>query len=178
MHAIARAVTRYGSQMRNQTLHLGQPSTWKPMSATERMRRMRARRKAAGLKVVVTWKRRAACPQPPPLELRLLQARSLALHVMAARKIDGQPQLLEIARSNLARWRERNNGTPGAAIRAWRRVLRLPWPEIAASMTEQSENGVRLRSTTPFLDVLTRRERKLVYDAFRVVKINPGVEPR
>jgi len=130
---------------------------------------MRARRKAAGLKLVVAWVPRNPRPPPPDLYQRLLQARSLALHVMVARKIDGNPHLLEIAHLALARWRECGSATPDTAIRAWRKVLRLPWPEIAALMTEQSDAGVCLRSTTPLLDVLTPRERKKICDAFRVV---------
>jgi hypothetical protein len=102
--------------------------------------------------------------------MRLLQARSLALHVMAARKIDAHPELLGIAREALLRWRDRGSATSGAATRAWRKALRLPWPELAALMTEQSESGVRLRTTTPFLHVLSGLERRKVYDGFRVVK--------
>ena len=139
------------------------------MSAAERMRRMREWRKAAGLKAVLTWTPRHEPRDPPSPELRLLQARSLALHVLAARKIEAQPELLEVAHRNLARWRERGSATPGAAIRAWRSVLHRTWPEISALMTEQSELGIRLRGTTPFFGVLTPRERKRVYDAFRAV---------
>jgi hypothetical protein len=90
---------------------------------------------------------------------------------MVARKIDDKPRLLETAHQNLARWRKRDSGTSGVAIRAWCKALRLPWPELAALMTEQSGDGVRLRSTTPFLDVLTPREQKRVYDAFRVIEV-------
>jgi hypothetical protein len=36
-------------------------------------------------------------------------------------------------------------------------------------MTAQTEEGVRLRSTTPFLDVLTPRERRRLYEAFQAV---------
>ena len=92
---------------------------------------------------------------------------------MAARKIESRPALLEIAHRNLARWRERNGATPGDAIRAWRKVLRLSWPQVSALMTEQTEDGVRLRSTTPLLDVLTPRERKRIYDAFRMALDRP-----
>lgn len=132
------------------------------------MRSMRARRKAAGLKPAVTWVRQDERLRLPPLELSLLHARSLALHAMVARKIETQPSLLARAHANLARWRERGSGASGAAIRAWSKVLRMPWPEIAALMTEQSENGLRLRSTTPFLGVLSSRERKRICDAFRL----------
>jgi hypothetical protein len=95
------------------------------------MRRMRERRKAAGLRPVVTWVARGSRLRAPPLELRVLQARSLALHVLVARKIERDPQLLETGHRSLVRWRERGN-------------------------------------TTPFLDVLTPRERRRLYDAFRV----------
>jgi hypothetical protein len=136
------------------------------------MRRMRERRRAMGLKAAVTWVARR--PAPPDREMRLIQARSLALHVMVAEKVDQNPALLEIAHRNVAEWRERGSGMAGVAIRAWRKVLRLPWPRIAALLTEQSEEAVRLRRTTPFNGVLTRRETKRVYDAFRVVKRRLG----
>ncbi len=74
------------------------------MSAAERMRRMRERRRAIGLKPMVTWVTREGIVRMPPLDLRLIEARALALHVLAARKIDDDPELLEIARRNLADW--------------------------------------------------------------------------
>jgi hypothetical protein len=152
--------------MRKGSWRLGQPPTRAPLTAAERMRSMRARRKAAGLKPAVTWVRQDE--RLPPLELSLLHARNLAMHAMVARKIETQPSLLAHAHANLTRWLERGSGAPGAAIRAWSKVLRLPWPEIAALMTEQSEIGLRLRSMTPFRGVLSPRERKRICDAFRL----------
>lgn len=137
------------------------------MSAAERMRRMRERRRAAGLKPVVTWVRRVRIVCPPPLDLRLIEARALALHVLAARKIEDDPDLLEVAHRRLASWRQRGSGQAGDVIRQWRKVLARPWPEIAALMTEQSEAAVRLRHTTPFTGVLTPRERQRLHAAFR-----------
>jgi hypothetical protein len=132
------------------------------------MRRMRERRRAMGLKAVVAWAaKRPALPDP---EQRLIQARSLALHVMVAAKIDRNPDLLTIAHRNVSRWRERGSGAVGAAVRAWSKVLRQPWPRIAALLSEQSEEAVRLRSVTPFNGVLTPSERTRVFDAFRAVK--------
>lgn len=166
--AVPRAVTRYGSCMRKNTWRRGRPHTDRPMSAAERMRRMRAIRKALGFKAVVRWVPRKKRPRSPPsLDLRLLEARSLALHVVAARKIEADPRLLEALHRRLSQWCKRNSGVPGEARRAWRKLLRLPWPEMAARMTEQSEAGLRLRSFTPIADVLKPRERRLVYDAFR-----------
>lgn len=139
------------------------------MTAAERMRRWRAIRRAAGLKPVVTWVAPVGFVRMPPLDLRVLDARSLALHVQVAKKIERNPALLEIAHQNLARWQERGSGAEGAGITAWRQVLRRSWPAIASLLTEQSEAAVRLRQTTPFVGVLSRRERDRVYAAFRIL---------
>jgi hypothetical protein len=42
-----------------------------------------------------------------------------------------------------------------------------PWSEIAAIMTEPSEEGARLRQSSPFAGVLSATERRRIYEAFR-----------
>jgi hypothetical protein len=71
------------------------------MTAAERMRLMRARREANGLKPVVTWVPLDNRGAPASLDVRLLQARSLALHVVAAKKIEAEPELLDVALRSL-----------------------------------------------------------------------------
>lgn len=144
------------------------------LSAAERMRRMRERRRNQGLKAVVTWiPRRRAAPMAP-LELRRLEARSLAAHVMAALKIEREPALLETVRSHHEQWCRRGSGQAGVWKRAWSAVLDQPWSAIAALMTEQSERGVRLRQATPFMAVLSAPERRKIYGAFLAVKRRIG----
>lgn len=53
-------------------------------------------------------------------------------------------------------------------LKEWREILSRPWPEIACLLTEQSENAARLRQSTPFAGVLTKTERRRMYEAFRV----------
>lgn len=136
------------------------------MSAAERMRRMRARRRAAGLKSVVAW-----VPQEPLPPLysshRRLEARSLAMHAIIARKIERDPRLLAIPRRNLRRWSARWQGEAPAWIEEWRRILAQPWPRIAALITDPGERAARLRQSSPFAGVLTAEERRRVYEAFR-----------
>jgi hypothetical protein len=74
---------------------------------------MRQRRKAAGLRPVVTWMPRLRPLPALPLEFRVLQARSVALHALVARKIVHDPQLLDVAHWSLARWRQRGSPVPG-----------------------------------------------------------------
>lgn len=137
------------------------------MPAAERMRRLRERKRAAGLKPVVAWV--AAEPEPPATysSHRLLEARSLAMHAVIARKIERDPKLLLIARGNIERWHARRGEQSPAWLSEWQEILNRPWEYIAALITEPSENGARLRQSSPFAGILTHQERRRIYEAFR-----------
>lgn len=137
------------------------------MTAAERMRRMRARRRAAGLKAVVTWTTQDGTTPAAPSFHRVIDARSLAMHAIIVRKIERDQELLEIARRNIERWAARNAGAVPRWLVEWRKILSRPWPQIASLLTEQSENAARLRQSTPFAGVLKARERSRIYEAFR-----------
>lgn len=137
------------------------------MTAAERMRRMRERRKAAGLKSVVTWVVPESVARPGYSSHRLLEARSLAMHAVIAEKIERDPTLLKIAHENLRRWRARWENQAPAWYQEWSEIMKRPWAEIAAIMTELSEQGARLRQSSPFAGVLSATERRRIYEAFR-----------
>jgi hypothetical protein len=135
------------------------------------MRRYRARRRAAGLKLERRW-----VPQRRPgrrasvrtySDHRILEARSLALHCLIARKIDRDPRLLAIAARNVARWLRGRDARPPRVLLEWRAILARPWPAIAAILTDPGEDAARLRQSSPFAGVLTQAERRRVYEAFR-----------
>ena len=130
------------------------------------MRSMRERRRAAGLKPVVSWIEEATPPPSVYSSHRLLQIRSLAMHAVIAQKIERDRELLRIPRRNLDRWRARWTAPP-AWFEEWRRILARPWAEIAALISEPSENATRLRQSSPFAGVLSAAERKRIYEAFR-----------
>jgi len=142
------------------------PTGWAD-SAAERMRRWRKRQRARGLKPVVSWVARSGAVRRLPLERRLQEARTLALCVMAVDKIEREPALLDVVYRNFERWESRNLAAPGCAVRAWRKVLRLPWPRIADLLTEQSLDGLQLRSAAPLFGVLTADERRRIARAFQ-----------
>jgi hypothetical protein len=132
------------------------------------MRRYRARKKAAGLKVVASWMPRGDSKAGSPYSShRVLDARSLALHCLIAQKIMADPSLIDIARRNLAVWRRKSAGTEPRYLDEWQRILAWPWPQVAGLITEQSENATRLRQSSPFAGVLSTVERRRVYAAFR-----------
>jgi hypothetical protein len=135
-----------------------------------RMRQWRARQYAKGLRPEVTWipRRRSLAAQPPPLAQRVFEARTLALWTITAAKIEREPEFLDLVYRNFERWEDRERITPGASIRLWRNTLRLPWPQIAARLTEQSPQGLRLRATTPLFGILSGLERRRLFEAFQV----------
>jgi hypothetical protein len=131
------------------------------------MRRFRARRKAAGFKTVASWVADAGRPRTPYSSHRLLEARSLAMHAVIARKIERDRRLLDVPRNNLKRWRKRWATDVPKWFAEWQEILRRPWPEIAALITEPSEEAARLRQSSPFAGVLSAGERERIYEAFR-----------
>lgn len=144
----------------------GRPSTGVAQSAAERMRRYRARKKATGLRPKVRWVSIGESNTGFSFH-RVIDARSLALHCRIVGKIDADRSLLDIAKRNLGAWSARHEDAPPRYIAEWQRILELPWRQVAATMTEQSENAIRLRQSSPFAGVLTPAERKQIYDAFR-----------
>jgi hypothetical protein len=141
-----------------------------PRTAAERMRRYRARRRAAGLRLERRWvpagTRAGTTAVRSYSDHRILEARSLALHCLIVLKIERDPRLLQIAHRNLARWLDRDGRAPRALLE-WRAILEQPWPAIAAILTDPGEEAARLRQSTPFAGVLTKAERRRVYEAFR-----------
>jgi hypothetical protein len=131
------------------------------------MRRHRARQRAAGLRASTHWQSEApAALSPGLLKHRIIEARSLAMHCLIARKIEADRRLLAAARRNLEKWIVRyGEGTP-RALEEWREILDRPWPEIAALITDAGESAARLRQSSPFAGVLTPAERRQVYEAF------------
>jgi hypothetical protein len=144
----------------------GRPKTHTAMTAAERMRRMRVRRKSAGLKEVIAWVPSEPIAQRPYSTHRLLEARSLAMHAMIAGKLARDPSLLSKPRQNLENWSARWQQPP-RWVHEWRQILILPWQQIAAFIAEPSERAARLRQSSPFAGVLTPEERSRIYDAFR-----------
>jgi hypothetical protein len=131
------------------------------------MRRYRARQRAAGLRPVVRLEPENLAITSGTLQHRIIEARSLAMHCLAARKIDKNPKLLAEARDTLKKWRSRYVGDTPRALDEWAAILKSPWPEIAALITDPGERATRLRQSTPFAGVLSPKERERIYAAFR-----------
>jgi len=131
------------------------------------MRRYRYRRRASGLHAVTRWVTNDEAGSDVFSDHRIIDARSLAMHCLIARRIAANPKLLDVARRNLAAWRERCGESPPRPLLEWERILREPWPRVAAVMTALDERSTALRQSSPFAGVLTAKERRRIYEAFR-----------
>ena len=131
------------------------------------MRSYRARHRAAGLRSVTRLEAPIQALSAGALKHRILDARSLALHCMAAAKIEQDRALLRVVKKTLDGWRARYEDEVPPALEEWRSLLGRPWAEVSAIITDPGERATRLRQSSPFSTILSPKERERIYDAFR-----------
>ncbi len=138
--------------------------TTRDTTAAERMRRLRERRRAAGMVEQRRWIPAERVPEPWS-DHRIADIRSLVLHALIAQKLLGDPAILERARNNLDRWKAA--GSTGPWADEWRVVLDKPPAEVAAFVVSTSEDASRLRQSSPFAGVLPPEQRRAVFALFQ-----------
>ena len=87
-----------------------------------------------------------------------IDARSLDMARIVVERIDADPSEFNVAHENLERWR-RLHGTLSRASEEWEQILKRPWCEIREILLEDSDEGQRLRSSHPFVGIVTEEER-------------------
>lgn len=142
----------------------GRPRKPDAPDAAERMRTARERKRRAGFRLHQSWVN--AAPQVYSDHQRL-DARSLAMHCLIARKLLANPALIAQARSTLVRWRAQAGEPVPSYFIEWGRVLEGSPEEIAAFLASMREDATRLRQSSPFANLLTPEERATIYEAFR-----------
>ncbi|MGH9845524.1 MAG: hypothetical protein ACREEM_42985 [Blastocatellia bacterium] len=93
---------------------------------------------------------------------------ALEYHKEVADRMRSNPDgIVEIARANLKRWlSDYEAGSPDArCLEEWQELLETRIiPELIAIITENSDEGQRLRSSTPFTGILTFEEREEIHN--------------
>ena len=87
-----------------------------------------------------------------------IDARSLDRARIVVDRIDADSSLFNVAHENLERWR-RLHGTLSRANEEWEQILKRPWNEIREILLDESDEGQRLRSSHPFVGIVTEEER-------------------
>ena len=142
----------------------GRPRKPGAPDAAERMRTARERKRRAGFRLHQSWVNTA--PQVYSDHQRL-DARSLAMHCLVARKLLANPALAAQVRSTLARWRAQAAEPVPSYFFEWGRILEGSTEEIAGFLASMHEDATRLRQSSPFTNLLTPEERARIYEAFR-----------
>jgi hypothetical protein len=101
-----------------------------------------------------------------------IEERSLALHKEIARRLEKNPQLLQLAKGNLIRWIARDGETP--VWREWSDILKGPLSLVLNVLLSTDERGARLRQSSPFCGILSPRERWKIYESFTIRAYYPG----
>jgi hypothetical protein len=85
---------------------------------------------------------------------------SLELGRRVADRLRRQPELVEFARANLARWSQHNASAPSLlrCYAEWQEILSHPIEEICALLCAETDDAQRLRQNSPFAGVLSPAE--------------------
>lgn len=142
----------------------GRPRKVDAATAAQRMQASRARKRKAGLRLVQSWVSNAPIAYSDHMRL---DARSLALHAVIARKFLADPALLDRARETLERWKGLHGPALPAYFSDWERILVRRPEEVAGLLVSMSEEATRLRQSSPFVNILTPQERSKIFAAFR-----------
>lgn len=96
----------------------------------------------------------------------LIDRRSLELNRLVAEKIRRQPELMDLVRDKLDRTlgESRLSESCKEALREWQTIFSLKsFEEILEILVEDSDEGQRLRQSTPFSGILSQQERGEVF---------------
>ena len=95
-----------------------------------------------------------------------IDERSLAMARAVVARIDADPETagLTRARQTCRRWAAKRL-TPSVA--EWLQLLEKPWAEVRLVLLSETEEGCRLRQSSPFCGVLPARERWQIYREFQ-----------
>ena len=98
-----------------------------------------------------------------PQSLNFSDLVALALHQLVAVRLRSNPSLIEKAKSNLKHWLAK---TPNvSAWLEWKTILETKnFDDILEILTIETEEGQRLRSSSPFVGLITAQERKAIIE--------------
>ncbi len=95
-----------------------------------------------------------------------IDRRALAMARLVAEKIDRDPRLLQVAIDNLERWAHMDEHGLSVGQAEWKALIeRHSWPELRAILVQDTDEGQRLRSSSPFVGIISEEERMAILKA-------------
>lgn len=89
---------------------------------------------------------------------------SLALHQLIAEKLRANNDLINVARNNLKSWMQHGKDIEGVGAWAeWKEILdKFSIDEVIEIITANTDEGQRLRSSSPFVGIVSQKERERI----------------
>jgi hypothetical protein len=91
-----------------------------------------------------------------------IDARSLEMDRLIAKRLRENPAVLDKARGVLANWLASCDASVRPAFEEWRSILDGPLSGVFAVLEGEDERSVRLRQSSPFCGILTPAERTAI----------------
>ena len=92
--------------------------------------------------------------------------RVFELTKIAVAKIDRDPSLVRVGLDNIERWTRQKGGYLPACHAEWKVLIEeRPWAELRTLLLEDTDEGQRLRSSHPFVGLVSAEERAAVHAA-------------
>lgn len=88
---------------------------------------------------------------------------SLRLHEEVAEHIRANPALLDRARMNIIRWKKQLGGSASRDLDVWFEILTGPLGNILSVIVAPTEEGNRLRQSSPFCGIITQARRMEIF---------------
>src|SRR6266478_5079516 len=108
---------------------------------------------------MTNWQSKERPPRPPERSHQWIDARNLEMARLVAEKIRRNPALFGEAVETLRHWKRRLRPVPDAILE-WDRIFRHKTRgQILRILTQDNDDGQRLRQSDPFCGILTEEER-------------------
>jgi hypothetical protein len=91
---------------------------------------------------------------------QLIEKRSLALHRLVAQRILEQPELFDVVKTNIARWKSRLIPQESQYFNTWQNAVNSGIDAALLIACEDSRKAADMRQSSPFASILSPEERK------------------
>lgn len=97
---------------------------------------------------------------PPVCSHQWIDLVDLKMCRRIAQKVRRDPALMRIPKTNLRRWKKKLGCWP-PALQEWDEIIRTnPLPRVLKILTQDNDDGQRLRQSDPFVGILSEKERR------------------
>lgn len=98
----------------------------------------------------------------------IIDKRSLRFAQIIANRLEADPSLVDVARRNLSRWKEKNGGVLFPDLQRWEEIIENDSLEkILELLRSESEEATQLRQSNPFVGIISHQERWRILKEFK-----------